>query len=309
MSNIALPDRLRALQTNLSTRFQSLLGQYKPTLGMLFDEETSTDRTQLYTWPTRNMRVRKWLGDRVVNGADAFVWEVENETWELTFGAKREDVEDDKFNIWDSQLRQITNAIDVHLDDFAVTLLQNTTTQPCYDLQQWWSTTHPVNPKDAASATFSNLFTSTELTAANFEARYYAGMTLNGHDGLPLGIKYTHIVVPPQLAGRAKRIIESDFAFESTAATNAAATSNPNKGLVEIVISPRLANEGTVWYLADLSQPVKPFIHQTRRPFELHTMFDPSSPTVFRENVFEFGIDGRDAATVTIPQLMCRCIQ
>lgn len=302
---ISFPDRLRGLQTALNTKFQSWLGAYKPTFGMLFDETTSTERTELYTWPTRFVRMREWLGDRQINGAANFYWEVANKTFELTFGADREDIEDDRFNTWDPQIRNMSMALDVHIDDFAIDLLQNGTSTPCYDGTNWFSGAHPIDKNDSGSATFSNNFTGTALSQANFLTRYYAGMELLGQDGLPLSIQYTHLIVPPQLAATGRRILEMSTVSEAGVA---AGVDNVSKGLCELVVAPRLANQATTWYLADLSKPLKPFIHQTRRPFSLTTLFDPDSPNVFLQKQFLFGLDGRDAATVTMPQLMARCI-
>lgn len=71
------------------------------------------------------------------------------------------------------------------------------------------------------------------LSAANFDAAYAAMMGRTGDFGRPLGITPTHLVVPPSLRTDAQEII----AVERLA--NGA--TNPNKGLVQVVVVPWLA--------------------------------------------------------------------
>ena len=47
------------------------------------------------------------------------------------------------------------------------------------------------------------------------------------------------------------------------------------------------------WYLLDNSRSIKSFIFQTRRPFSLTTRFSATDPTVFDQNEFRWGTDGR----------------
>jgi len=53
------------------------------------------------------------------------------------------------------------------------------------------------------------------------------------------------------------------------------------------------AVQGPPWFLIDSSQLLKPFIHQKRRPFVLTTRFNLQDPTVFDNNEFVWGVDGR----------------
>ena len=50
---------------------------------------------------------------------------------------------------------------------------------------------------------------------------------------------------------------------------------------------------GTVWYLFDTSRSVKPLIHQTRVPYTLTRMDDPTDENVFMRREFHYGVDGR----------------
>lgn len=50
---------------------------------------------------------------------------------------------------------------------------------------------------------------------------------------------------------------------------------------------------GPSWYLMATDDILQPFIYQTRRPFALKALFDPTSTEVFYKNEFTWGTDGR----------------
>ena len=71
------------------------------------------------------------------------------------------------------------------------------------------------------------------------------------HGGRPLGLIPTHLVVPPSLRARALAVAEAGVVFDSKVARNeaddenvgiaAAAVTNVNQGMLEVVVSPWLA--------------------------------------------------------------------
>lgn len=60
---------------------------------------------------------------------------------------------------------------------------------------------------------------------------------------------------------------------------------------------------GAAWYLMDLSKPVRPFIYQRRRPFNLTPRIALNDPNVFYQRQFQWGVDGRCAAGYGMWQL------
>ncbi|MDE0718558.1 MAG: Mu-like prophage major head subunit gpT family protein, partial [Rhodospirillaceae bacterium] len=77
-----------------------------------------------------------------------------------------------------------------------------------------------------------------DLTRANFTPVYSAMEELKGDEGRPLGLKPTHLIVPPSLREAATRLMENEFI--PTADGNAS-ESNPIKGWAEVVVVPWLA--------------------------------------------------------------------
>ena len=66
------------------------------------------------------------------------------------------------------------------------------------------------------------------------------------------------------------------------------------------------SGSSTSWYLIDNSHVLKPFIFQRRRPFVLTPKFSLTDPSVFFDNEFIWGTDGRCAGGYGLYQLIFR---
>jgi phage major head subunit gpT-like protein len=53
------------------------------------------------------------------------------------------------------------------------------------------------------------------------------------------------------------------------------------------------AYNGAPWFLLDTTRPLKPLIFQERRKLDLNTLFNPTDPSVWTNNEFQFGTDLR----------------
>jgi phage major head subunit gpT-like protein len=79
----------------------------------------------------------------------------------------------------------------------------------------------------------------------------------------------------------------------------------PNTGSTA-VNSNYQSGSSTSWYLIDNSHVLKPFILQRRRPFVITPRFSLTDPSVFDNNEFLWGTDGRLAAGYGLYQLIYR---
>jgi phage major head subunit gpT-like protein len=61
--------------------------------------------------------------------------------------------------------------------------------------------------------------------------------------------------------------------------------------------------DGPMWVLVDGSQPIKPMVFQTRRPYEFHILDSELSDRVFMRDEFLYGIRARVAAGFALWQL------
>jgi phage major head subunit gpT-like protein len=86
---------------------------------------------------------------------------------------------------------------------------------------------------------------------------------------------------------------------------SASHVSFPNTGSAQ-TNSNYQAGGSTSWYLIDDSHVLKPFVFQKRRPFSITARFSMTDPSVFDNNEFLWGTDGRCAAGYGLYQLIFR---
>jgi phage major head subunit gpT-like protein len=72
------------------------------------------------------------------------------------------------------------------------------------------------------------------------------------------------------------------------------------------VMSNNLGGGGTAWYLLSTTRSLKPLIYQTRRPFDLTAMDNPTDTNVFNRRKYIYGVDGRANAGYGFWQMAVR---
>jgi phage major head subunit gpT-like protein len=142
-------------------------------------------------------------------------------------------------------------------------------------------------------ATQSNFDTTTPLPWDYYVAARAKMMSYLAEDGKPLNIDPDLLVVPPQLQGIAKNILEADMI--ANAATGLAgsnivqAQNNTFKGTARLFIDPNLATMPQSWFLADTRKAISPLVWgQLEAPIFTY-LIDPKSPNVFFERKYIYG--------------------
>lgn len=72
---------------------------------------------------------------------------------------------------------------------------------------------------------------------------------------------------------------------------------------VEVSVSNVGDGEGPAWFLLDTSKAVKPFVFQTRIPYELQSLTNPNSDHVFLRDEYLYGVRARVSAGFGLWQL------
>ena len=150
-------------------------------------EVPSTGAGEDYAWLSRFPRMRKWIGDKVVRSIAAGKYYKANEDWEATIEVDRNDIDDDRLGLYNTQALQAGESAgelnDIIVDD----LKNNAFTQTGFDGQYFYDTDHPVG-----DALASNKITKA-LSAANLaavDASYGALRTMimgfKDEEGMPL---------------------------------------------------------------------------------------------------------------------------
>jgi hypothetical protein len=126
---------------------------------------------------------------------------------------------------------------------------------------------HLLNPGNMAdgvalfqSANHKNLNTSSALTDAKLSASILAFRNQVDADGQPISVEPRFLIVPPSLERTARMLVESDLLIATALGSTSAAATSGNKnilrGVMEVIVEPRLENSNytgysaTTWYVA-----------------------------------------------------------
>lgn len=298
------PASLSALFTTYDTRFSQAYAGFRlqPWSQELAMNMPSRTTTNVYAWLAKLPRMREWLGPRMVQNLTTRTYALKNKKFELTLGIQREVLEDDQYDTYGTWMDMAAQQAAKWPDQQVAPLLLNGHTGmfgPTYDGQNFFDTQHPVIPGSAGSAVQSNYFTSTPLNPYNYGIVRASMMTVAGEDSQSLGIVPTTLIVPPQLEAMAKTIVGSPnigYGSLATSDSNPAAIANPYFGTAKVLMIPELASAPTTWYLADTSQPIKPFLWQLRNAPEFTYRNQLTDEHVFNTDEFLYGIRARGAA-------------
>jgi phage major head subunit gpT-like protein len=287
-------------------------GNYQPKWSLVATRQTSGSRKNVYPQAIDAATIREWSeGERVINGIVIRGAEVTNQTWELTYSIKREDLDDDMSGTVAQAVSRVRSGAAKYLrhpDKLVFNVLKANGTS--LDGLALFSASHLENPSDPGSSTFSNT-SSGALTPANVAAARAKMLELKGPDGDPLNEEPNTIIVPPALETTARRIAQADMVIDSATATDNAEF-NVYKGAYTVLVVPHLAASFTngsdsYWYLADTSDPEdRGLIFQEREAVELVSLFSPTDPNVFERNEYVWGTRARYTAAAGNPKRIFR---
>lgn len=272
-------------------------------------QQSSSDGN-LYPFSVDAAVVREWSeGERVINGLVLSTRKVVNAKYELTYGIKREALDDDASGAVRNLVSMLRAGGNKHAnlpDKLCVSVITGNGT--CLDGLTLFSASHKVAPNTASTATFSNT-TSGALTAANFAAARAAMMALQAADGDPVNPNPALLIVPPALELTARQILEADNLVYTA---GDGATTNVYKGRANVMVEPRLAagftgGSDSYWYLVDAtSSEDRPVIFQEREGVEIVSLFNPSDPNVFERDEYVWGTRRRCVAAAGNPKKIFR---
>lgn len=284
---------LDATWTSLNARYQAGIDDRgtETWYQAIADRIQSTTRTNSYAWMSGFPGMREWLGDRVFNSLSMRRFELTNRDWEDSIEVDRNDIEDEQMGIYGNIAQGLGRQARKWPDELVVAALKAGTTTTTFDGQFFFDTDHPTNPDVAGSATQSNSFTGRALTDANIDFARVTMAALKGDNGRLFGTRMTHVIVGPADERAARNIAQGDVV-----ASGGIAVTNVLRGTFQIIVIPELADQPGVWYAADLSQVIKPFIFQVRKEPEFVAMDNPDDMPAFVRKKFLYGVDARGVA-------------
>ena len=290
---------LLTLNQNLVATYRRSLASTNPWYTKLSTEVPSGTSQNNYGWLGDIPGLREWLGERVVGNLKAYNYAIQNKTWELTLGVRREHIEDDMLGIYDMRATLMGERVAKHPDKLMTNLLRTGHLTNCYDGQYFFDVDHPIVDSTGTTQVASNYQASGfALTQANVLTAKSTMLSWTGDSGDPVAVDPRLLVVPPQLEATARTI-----AYANLVANTGAGVTNITQGLFDVLVVPELAPDPTTWYLFDASQSVKPFIFQRRTQPNLVSLTNVNDDNVFWKREYIWGVDVRYNAGYGLWQL------
>lgn len=310
MNGISAAD-LTALYTGYKGTMERAFGDYKPEFEGFYTFESSSSEREAYPISAINSIMTRFAGENEYKDLMTKVKYVDNgDQWHVAAKFRRKDIIlRSRGNLLETTALQHGKGAASLPDRLIVSALQSGASRTWVDGVNFFALTgspHPVNPWDSSLGTWFNRRTSFALSHTNFETVLQEMMTRTGWDGQPMNLSGFELVVPPQLRGTAKRILESEYVVgPETNATGG--NTNINKGAATLRISQLLSTEPAVWYLAAVGDYVKPYALQEWLPLEVIRMFDMNSSNVFELDEYRMKTQRGLEYAELLPHLIYRC--
>ena len=261
----------------------------------------SSNSQETYAWLQNMPRMRKWVGDKVINKLSKQGYSIVNDDFEVTVEVKRNDIEDDNIGQYNNMSQQAGWSAKQLPDELTSELINKGQTSLCYDGKPFFSSAHPVTVKgeDKTMSNVHNKALSAESAAAA-KASYGVGRTkmrsLTDYEGRNLKVKPNLLIVGPDLEDTARTLLTADKLENGD--------QNIYKNTAELLVIDDLT-AGT-WYLEDTSMPVKALIIQERKKPVFVSQTDMNADGVFSRATYKFGAEARYGAGYGFWQLMLK---
>jgi phage major head subunit gpT-like protein len=274
------PATLQALQTGFSKIFGAAFKtRPTPLRDQLAMTVTSTTKTQTYGWMSPLMKMRKWVGPRVIQSLKANTYLIENEPYEATFSVDRDNIEDDQLGLFDTRVQELAYVGARLPDNLVLDALLAGDTGLGFDGLAMFSASHTLDSDGVQSNLADIPFSPGGWAFVRATMQAYTG---ENHE--PLGVSPNLVVIPPEYEHMAKHIFNAE--------SNHGGGTNVQRGEAQYLVVPELSGQ-TDWWAFDTRQPIKPFIFQLRKPVQLVAKTAVTDDNVFWQKEFVWGIDGR----------------
>jgi phage major head subunit gpT-like protein len=253
----------------LSAKFDVGFNSATPFYPQVCTTIPSTGRDERYAFLGSMPGTREWLGDRVFNELRAADFTIANREWENSLRIEKNDIDDDRLNMYGPTLEMLGQEAALHPDELFMEALAAAETNACFDGQAFFDTDHSWGDSGSQDNDLTGAAaTGTAPTEAEFRTAYHACRSAmlnfvrdNGKPFIP------NIVNPlPNLV----LLVPTEMELAANQAMKKLLVSSGETNIVldspKIVVSSRV--DAAKFYLFNLSQPIKPFVFQARRPIQ-----------------------------------------
>lgn len=300
--------------TNLLTGFNDA-----PSVHEQFSMEMpSSSRSLLHAWLTDQATVREWKGARILNEFGTITWEVINRNWELSWRFHENQIRDDLSGLVGMAImkaRSYGAKWKRHEDLLIRDTMQGGVSSVCYDGQDFFSATHPIDIYGITPGTFSNYNTGKTLNGPNLAAALAQLWSYKLPDGSPWVPPGSPIALIHDTSNQLVAAQLTGLPWIAQAALGIAAASQPSMnilansanpfGAVKPIHNQWLNNEAGVWYLAAKVDGMSGVIFQRRQGVETQEQ-GPGTSLYFERKEILIGQDARYEGSYAHPELMIR---
>lgn len=276
---------INSIFTGLKTIFNNALKAQPGNWQATAMEVPSSGASEDYAWLSRFPMMRKWIGEKFIKSLAAGKYTAVNEDWETTIAVSRNDIEDDRLGIYNTQAQMAGDSAS-ELHDMIVDGLKNGAfTSSGIDGQYFYDTDHEVKGASVSNKLTAVLSSATPAAAAaGYGAARIAIMKFTDDEGMPLRLMPDTLEVPPALEATAKKLLEADKLDDNSP--------NPYKGTAKLIVNPALTSD-TAFYLHVTGKAVKPFIVQMRKKPVFVSQTSTENDDVFMKAEYKFGAEAR----------------
>ena len=252
----------------------------------------SSTKTEEHGWLGTVPGFSEWKGDRKLGTLRADGFQLTNRSWANGLRLLRDSIVDDRWGIVRPKIQMLAKKARRHRGKYIVEVMANgfdgarpeTGDGRSYDGAFLFSDDH----QDGDGPRQSNLGEG-PLTHETYAQARRQMRKLVDEEGDPLDIEPSHLLVGPDLEDAAREILENDVRI-----VQGVAVKNIYRGSTKLLVSPRLIGPwASYWFLADLTQPVRPMVLQIRQEIQFNALDDMSSDAAFMRKEFKFGADAR----------------
>lgn len=293
---------LAGIHKSFLTKFNQALAKAPGFVRKLCMEVPSSAGENVYGWLADLPQVKKVdKGEYIRKRLQTLGYRLTNETYGGILEVKRESIEDDQYMLFGNVASQYGARAAQVPDLELITLLVNSfsaTKGKDYTGSAFFGSNKKAHSKATA---FTNVGAK-KLSADNFVTGMASLRERKDAEGVPLFLgldsSQLYLVVCSDDESTAEAIVSLP--------TLSGGGANPNYKKAQLIVMPGLQaaaqadtgindSDARPWFILDCSQPVKPFIFQTRTPFELTPNFSLTSDRVFNEDIFQWKTRGRMA--------------
>ena len=271
-------------------------------LEQLYQTVPSITSIEEWEWLGDLPGFEEWSGDRKLGDLSAFKLQIQNKDWSSGLRVHQNQFKDDRLALFSTRVQGLAQKARRHRYDLMVKLMLNgfagnvfpeVGNGLAYDGAFLFSDSHSSD----GGPNQSNKISAGALTTANLEVAEQKLKNMTTYDGKdPLDLAGTHLVVGPSLEYVAKKLVTAEVIAN---AGGTASDTNVHRGQYQVIVSRRIkGSQANNWFLADLSQPIRPFIFQLREDISTSAVLGGQGTTNdsevrFKRGEYWFGAEAR----------------